>query len=72
MAITVDFREDALYQEGYKEGYQEGYQESKLEGKEAIAINMLREEFSEEVVIRVTKLPAERVAQLKQQLDVSA
>ncbi len=64
MPITVDFREDALYQEGYKEGYQESRQEA--------ALYMLREKFSDEVVIRITGLPPERVAQLRQQLDTSA
>ena len=65
MAITIDIREDALYQEGKLEGKLEGEQK----GKEATALNMLQEGFPEEVVIRVTKLPAERVAQLKQQLE---
>ena len=60
MAITVNFREDALYKEGYQES------------REEVALYMLQEKFSEEVVIRVTKLPAERVAQLRQQLAASA
>jgi len=76
MAITIDIREDALYQEGKLEGKLEGKEEGKLEGeqkgKEATALNMLQEGFPEEVVTRITKLPAERVAQLKQQLDASA
>ena len=57
MAITIDIKEDTLYQLGQEEG------------KEEAALNMLKEGFSEEVVARITKLPAERIAQLRQQLE---
>ncbi len=57
MAITIDIKDDTLYQLG------------QAEGKEEAAVNMLKEGFSEEVVVRVTKLPAARIAQLKQQLE---
>ncbi|HCF28547.1 MAG TPA: hypothetical protein DEV81_15405, partial [Cyanobacteria bacterium UBA11049] len=65
MAITIDIKEDTLYQEVYQEGLHKGQEE----GKEETAINMLKEGFSEEVVARITKLPADRIAQLKQQLE---
>jgi hypothetical protein len=39
-----------------------------LAGKEEDAVSMFREGFSEEVVTRITKLPAARIAQLRQQL----
>ncbi len=61
MAIHIDIKEDALYQIGQEAG--------KLEEKEETALNMLKEGFGEEVVARITKLPAERVAQLRQQLE---
>ena len=61
MALNIDIREDALYQLGQQQG--------KEEGKEETALNMLREGFSEEVVTRIAKLPAERIAQLRQQLE---
>ncbi len=57
MAITIDIKEDALYQLGQEEGKQE------------TALNMLKEGFPEEVVARITGLPPERIAQLKQQLE---
>ncbi len=63
MAITMDIKEDALYQEGKLEGKLEGEQKA----KESTALTMLQEGFPEEVVTRITKLPAERVAQLRQQ-----
>ncbi len=73
MAIHVDIKEDALYQIGQEEGLQkgkeEGLQKGKLEEKEETALNMLREGFPEEVVVRITRLPAERVTQLRQQLE---
>ncbi len=55
MSITLDIKEDTLYQKG----------------QEKAALNMLREGFSQEVVARLTELPVERVAQLKQELDAS-
>lgn len=61
MPITIDVKEDSLYQEGQLAG--------KEEAKEEDAVNMLREGFAEEVVVRITKLPAARIAQLRQQLQ---
>jgi hypothetical protein len=61
MAITIDIKEDTLYQLGQQEG--------KVEAKEATAINMLKEGFGIELVARSTGLPAERIAQLRQNLD---
>lgn len=73
MAIMINIKEDALYQEGKLAGKEEGKlagkEEGKLAGKEEAALNMLKEGFSEEVVVRITRLPAERIAQLKQQLE---
>jgi len=57
MVLDIDITEDALYQLGEQKG------------KEEDAFNMLQEGFSAEVVARITKLPAERIAQLKQQLE---
>jgi len=56
-------------QKGKEEGKQEGLHKGKLEGREETALNMLKEGFPEEVVARITKLPAARIAQLKQQLE---
>jgi predicted transposase/invertase (TIGR01784 family) len=69
MAIHIDIKEDALYQNGQEEGLQKGKEEGKLEEKEETAFNMLREGFPEEVVARITRLTAERVTQLRQQLE---
>ncbi len=89
MAITIDIREDALYQLDQEEGLQKGKEEGKLEGlhkgkeegllkgkeegklagKEEAVLGMLKEGFSEQVAARITGLPLERVAQLKQQLE---
>jgi predicted transposase/invertase (TIGR01784 family) len=63
MAITIDVKEDTFYQLGQEEGLQKG----KEEGKEEAALNMLKEGFAPEVVVRLTKLTAERVSQLHQQ-----
>ncbi len=65
MAVHVAIKEDALYQIG-QEG---GLQKCKHEEKEKTALHMLREGFPEEVVVRITRLPAERVTQLKQGLE---
>jgi predicted transposase YdaD len=65
MAITIDVKDDDLFQEIYQEGLQKGQQA----GKEETAVSMLRESFAEEVVARITKLPAARIAQLRQQLE---
>lgn len=66
MSITIDIiKEDALYRQVYQEGKQEG----RLEGKEKAALNMLRKGMSVELVGEIAELPAERVAQLKQQLE---
>ncbi len=73
MALNIDIKEDALYlfgeQKGKEEGLLKGKEEGLLKGKEEAALGMLKEGFSEEVVARITKLPFERIAQLKQQLD---
>jgi predicted transposase/invertase (TIGR01784 family) len=73
MAITIDIKEDDLYQEVYQEGLQKGLQKGQEEGqlaaKEETARLMLKEGFADEVVARITKLPAERVAQLRQQSE---
>lgn len=61
MAITIDIKEDTLYQLGEEKG--------KLAGKEEAALNMLKEGFSQEVVARITKLAADRIAQLKLELE---
>jgi predicted transposase/invertase (TIGR01784 family) len=69
MPITIDVKEDDLLQEIYQEGLQKGQLAGKEEAKEEAAINMLKEGFAEEVVVRITKLPAARIAQLRQQLQ---
>jgi hypothetical protein len=69
MAIHIDIKEDALYQIGQEEGMEKGMEKGKLEEKEETALHMLREGFPEEVVVRITRLPAERVTQLRQQLE---
>ncbi len=77
MALDIDITEDALYQLGIQKGEQTGLQKGKEEGeqrgeqkgKEETALNMLREGFAEDVVTRITNLPAERIAQLRQQLE---
>ena len=57
MAITIDVKEDVLYQLGQEAAREED------------AVNMLKEVFSEQVVAKITKLAPERIAYLKQQLD---
>jgi hypothetical protein len=57
MAITIDVKEDTLYQLG------------KEAATEEAAMSMLKEGFSQEVVVKITKLPIERIVQLKQQLE---
>ena len=77
MALNIDIKEDALYvlgqeageQKGLEKGLQKGLEKRKEEGKEETALDMLREDFAEEVVARITKLPAARIAQLRQQLE---
>jgi predicted transposase/invertase (TIGR01784 family) len=65
MAITNDIKEDAFYQLAQEEGLQKGRAKGKEEGKEAAALHMLKEGFSPEVVASITKLSAERIAQLQ-------
>jgi hypothetical protein len=65
MALHIDIREDALYQLGQQQGKEQG----KAEGKEEAALNMLRKGMSDSLVSEVTELPAERIAQLRQQLE---
>ncbi len=67
MAITIDIKEDTLYQEGLQKGQEEG----KLAGKEQAAVNMLRKGMSIELIREITELAAERIAQLKQQLEAA-
>jgi predicted transposase/invertase (TIGR01784 family) len=69
MPITIDVKEDDFFQEIYQEGLQKGQLAGKEEAKEETAVNMLKEGFAEEVVIRITKLPADRIARLRQQLQ---
>jgi predicted transposase/invertase (TIGR01784 family) len=75
MALNINIREDALYlegqEEGMQQGLQQGLQQGQAEGKEKTALNMLREGFPLETVARLAELPAERVAQLKLELDAS-
>ncbi len=73
MALHIDIREDALYQlgqqQGREEGLQKGLEKGLLAGKEEAALNMLRKGMSDSLVSEVTELPAERIAQLRQQLE---
>jgi predicted transposase YdaD len=69
MAITIDVKEDTLYQLGQEEGLQKGKLAGKEEGKEEDAINMLKEGFGSDVIARITRLTAERIAELKKQLE---
>ncbi|CAA9325673.1 MAG: hypothetical protein AVDCRST_MAG56-7116 [uncultured Cytophagales bacterium] len=55
MALHIDIKEDALYQLG----------------KEATALNLLKEGFPPEAVARLTELPFARIMQLKLELDAS-
>lgn len=75
MALTIDIKDDTLYQlgreEGKEQGKAEGKEQGKAEGKAEAALNMLREGFPQETVARLTGLPPERVAQLKLELDAS-
>jgi predicted transposase YdaD len=62
MDITIDIiKEDALYGKVYQEG--------KQEGKEKAALNMLKKGMDVALISEITELPAERVVQLKQQLE---
>ena len=65
MAITIDIKEDTLYQEGLQKGKEEG----KLAGKEEDALKMLKKGLDQDLISEITELPAERIAQLKQQLE---
>lgn len=57
MAITIDIKEDTLYQEG------------RLAGKEEDALKMLKKGLAVELISEITELPQARIAQLKQQLE---
>jgi predicted transposase/invertase (TIGR01784 family) len=73
MALDIDINEDALYllgeQKGVEKGEQRGMEKGLQKGKEETALEMLKEGFSEEVVARISKLPAARISQLRQQLE---
>ena len=47
-------------QEGLKEGRQEGIEKGKLE----VALDMLKEKLSLDMIARITKLPTERIVEL--------
>jgi predicted transposase YdaD len=44
-------------------------QQGELEGKEKAALNMLKKGMAVGLISEITELPAERVVQLKQQLE---
>lgn len=71
MAITINIKEDALYQEGLQEGKlagkEEGLQQGELEGKEKAALNMLRKGMAVALISEITELSTERINQLGQQ-----
>jgi predicted transposase YdaD len=81
MALHIDITEDALYQLGIQKGKEEGEQkgeqrglqkgkeEGEQKGREEVAVKMLKKSISTDLIIEVTNLPAERIAQLKQQLE---
>ena len=52
-------RQEGL-QEGLKEGRREGIEKGKLE----VALDMLKEKLSLDMIARITKLPTERVVEL--------
>ncbi len=57
MALDIDISEDALYLLGEQKG------------KEETALEMLRKGMGLKLISEITKLPIERIAQLKQQLE---
>jgi predicted transposase/invertase (TIGR01784 family) len=65
MALDIDITEDALYLLGIEKGEQKGLEKGKVE----IALNLLKKGMAAEFVSEATQLPAERIAQLKQQLE---
>jgi predicted transposase/invertase (TIGR01784 family) len=79
MALDIDITEDALYllgiekgeqrglEKGEQRGLEKGLQKGKLESKVEIALNLLRKGMTVELISELTDLPAERIAQLKQQ-----
>lgn len=71
MAITIDIREDALYQLGQEEGMQKGKLEGKLEGereaKEETALNMLKRGLDPQLISEVTGLSPGQLETLKRQ-----
>jgi len=77
MAITIDIKDDTLYQqglqhgkeEGLQQGLQKGKEEGKLAGKEEDALKMLKKGLDLDLISEITELPAERIAQLKQQME---
>jgi predicted transposase/invertase (TIGR01784 family) len=81
MALNIDITEDALYllgeqkgeqrglEKGLLKGKEEGKQEGKLESKVEIALKLLKQGMAAERVSEATELPAEQIAQLKQQLE---
>ncbi len=69
MALDIDIKEDALYQLGEQKGKEEGKEEGLQKGKEEAALKMLQKSMAVELISEITELPAERIAQLKQQLE---
>ncbi len=65
MALNIDIREDALFQEGKLEGKLEG----KEELREETALNMLKKGMDVELISEIMNLPVERITQLKQQVE---
>ncbi len=72
MAITIDIKEDALYQLGEQKGKEEGKEEGLQKGKEEAALKMLQKGMAVELISEITGLPAERIAQLRQQLEAGS
>ncbi len=76
MALDIDITEDALYQLGERQGEQKGLEKGKEEGlqkgKEEAALKMLQKGMVVELISEITELPAERIAQLRQQLEAGS
>jgi len=70
--LSMEFNlDDALRvreNDGIIKGKKEGIKEGIKEGKEEVAESLLREGFSNEIVIRTTKLPKEKIEKLAQKI----
>ena len=66
--LFIQVEREYEFDSGYRKGWEEGFNEAKKEGRDEIALNMLRSSVDDETIIKLTKCSRQHLQELKRKI----